>query len=197
MNTDARTNLFSLAKVDSNEELDMACGAGRYLSRYSGRTPPADTHLPPNKSLNLEAANANLDFFADSPYSPNWESPRTSWDYRLFLSFRGGFEWNLYREVERLYKFREVVGYFPKKFSMSREERDALDKEIQLYAKYGMKITLPEQDPLFDPWKEAFRRVWYTRPKRKLDEDNDYVSAVAAYKKVISGVYSLHDIQNQ
>lgn len=197
LNAEAGTNLFILAKVDSNEELDKACGAGWFLMTFKGKAVPEGFFMPPNKSLNIPAAKVNLDFFANAPYSPNWESPRASWDYRLFPSFRGGFAWNILREAEGTLKFRKEVGYFPEKFVMSKEERDALEKEIRLYAKHGMTITPPEEDPSFDPWNEAFRRVWYESQDRRLSDCNGYAWAVKAYRSVISGEFSPLDIRNE
>ena len=186
MNAEARTNLFNLAEVDSDEELDMACGVGWSLDK----TAPEGWRIPSCRSLNIEIAKNNLDFFADAPYSPNWESPRASWAYRLFPNFRNGFEWNIFRKAEGVLVFRKEIGCFPRKFVMTTAERESLEKEIRLYAKHGMKITPPEADPSFDALKEAFRRAWYESQNRMLKDCKGYVWALEAYRRVISGAYS-------
>ncbi|MGI6749706.1 MAG: hypothetical protein ACOX6A_04215 [Atribacter sp.] len=190
MNAEANTNLFNIAKVDSDEEMDMACGAGWFLMTFDGKTIPEGFHMPPNKSLNIPVAKANLDFFSEAPLSPDWESPRASWNYRLFTTLRGGSNKYFYQRAQGLLQFRKEIGFFPKKFVRSEEERAALNKDIQTYAAHGIKITPVEEAPSFDPWKEAFRRVWYERGNRKTSEDNHYVYAVSAYKLVISGAFS-------
>ena len=190
MSVDAGADLFILEEVASNEELDMAYGAGWFLMTFAGKSIPEGFHMPPNSSLNVEVATTNLDFFVEKTLLNGLESPTTEWEDRSFGRFRYGFEWCLYREAEGLLKFRKEIGCFPRKFVMTTAERDSLEKEIHFYAKHGMKITPPEEDPSFDPLKEAFRRAWYENQGRMLKDCNGYVWALEAYRRVISGAYS-------
>ena len=189
LNNEAGTNLFTLAFVESTEELDMACGAGWYLSRYKNRTPPSDTRLPPNKSLNIDIAKSNLDFFEEAPFSPNFKSLRASWDYRMTERFQGGFGYSICRDAEDIVDFRKTIGYFPEKFVRTEAEQRQLEEDIKEYAKWGLKIRPVEEEPSFDPMHEAFKRTWYKRPNRTLGDENGYVNAFWAYKRVVSGVY--------
>jgi hypothetical protein len=183
LNSEAGTNLFALARIISSDELDMAYGAGRYLARYKNRTPPRDTRLPPNKSLNIAIAKDSLDFFEESPSLPNNTPLRSAWDYRMSERFRGGFGFHIYREAESILTFRKAIGYFPRKFERSAEEQAHLDKMIKLAEKYDDKVTPAEDEPSFDPVSEAFRLAWYNRPNRKIKDENNYFPALRAYKK--------------
>ena len=189
LNNEAGTNLFALAFVESTEELDMACGAGRYLARYKNIKPPSDTRLPPSRSLDILAAKLNFDFFIDTPNSPDHKSLNASWDYRMFQRFRHGFATQIQDEAKNVLIFRKTIGCFPEKYARSEEEQRQLEDDIKEYAKVGIKITPPEDEPSFDPLKEAFRRAWNKRATRIKGDEKVYVNAFWAYKKVMSGVY--------
>jgi hypothetical protein len=194
LNDEARTNLFALAFVESNEELNMACGAGWFLMEFAKKNPPPDFRMPPNKSLNIAAAKSNLDFFEESPYLPNNISLRSSWDYRMFECFRGGFGIHIYREAENILNFRKTIGYFPTKFKKTMEAQEDLERMIKLAEKHGSKVTPVENEPSFDPIKEAFRVAWFNRPNRRISDDGKFITAYKSYKKVITGTYSKHDV---
>jgi hypothetical protein len=188
-NVEAGTNLFTLAFVESKEELDMACGAGWFLMEFANKNPPPDFRMPPNKSLNIATAKKNLDFFEEYAYLPNNISLRSFWDYRMFECFRGGFGYHIYREAEGILDFRKTIGHFPEKYARSDAEQKQLEKDIIEYAKVGIKITPAENEPSFDPIREAFRRAWNKRPNRMRGDENKYENAFMAYKKVTSGAY--------
>ena len=189
LNNEAGTNLFALAFVESTAELDMACGAGWFLMEFANKKPLPGFRMPPNKSLITDVAKSNLDFFVESPFSPNFESLRVSWDYRMFERFRGGFGDNIYRDAEDIVDFRKTIGFFPEKFIRTDAEQRQLEEGIKAYAKLGIKVTPEEESPSFDPIHEAFKQTWYKRPNRTRGDENGYVNAFWAYKKVVSGAY--------
>jgi hypothetical protein len=189
LNNEAGTNIFALAFVDSKEELETACGAGWFLMQFANKTPPPEFRMPKNKSLNIDAVKLNLDFFEEAPSSPNSDSMRASWDYRMLGRFQGGFGYNIYRNAKSILAFRKEVGYFPEKYVRSDAEQRQLEEDIIEYAKVGIKITPLENEPSFDPVREAFRRAWNKRPNRIKGDENEYENAFMAYNKVISGAY--------
>ena len=197
LNAESGTNIFNLAMVDSNEELDMACGAGWFLMTFEGKKIPEGFHIPPNKSLNISVAKSNLDFFVDAPRSPNGKSPRLSWDYRSFGSFRYGFGWDVYRRAEGLFQFRKTLGGFPRKFMRSPEEEVHLKSRIKLAEKFGTRVIRVEDEPDYDPLREGFNQAWDNRPNRDISQHRVASLAFEGYKKVISGEYSPNDIRDE
>lgn len=85
-----------------------------------------------------------------------------------------------------LLDFRREIGYFPKPWVRSEEERIILEKEIALYEKFGAKITPAENDHSFDPLREAFDRAWRKKvPDMK--RINEYIDGFNAYKEISEG----------
>ena len=197
LNAEAGTNIFHLAMVDSNEELDMACGAGWFLMTFEGKKVPDGFHMPPNKSLNISVAKSNLGFFADALRSPKGKSPQTSWDYRSFGSFRYGFGWDVYRRAEGLFQFRKTLGEFPRKFIRSPEEEAHLKNQIKLAEKFGTRVIRVEDETDYDPLKEGFNQAWDKRQNRDISQQKIASLAFAAYKLVISGAFSPLDVREE
>ena len=190
MNADVETNLFHLAMVDSNEELDMACGAGWFLMTFEGKPIPEGYQMPRNKSLNVLAAKANLDFFLTPSVPSEFQSPKASWEERLFVYFRGGFGWDVYRRAEALLQFRKTLGGFPQKFMRSPQEEEHLKQRIKLAEEFGAKVVRVEDKPDYDPLKEGFIQAWDKRPNRDISQQKIALLAFSAYKRVISGAFS-------
>ncbi len=197
MNAEAGTNLFILAQVDSNEELDRACGAGWFLMSFEGKAVPEGFSMPSNKSLNVPAAKANLDFFSVPSASLEFQSPRSSWNQRLFVNFRGGFGWDVYRRAEALLQFRKTLGGFPRKFIRSPEEEEHLKSRIELAERFGAKVVRVEEKSDYDPLKEGFIQAWNNRPNRNISQQKIAPLAFSAYKQVISGAFSPLDIRDE
>ena len=197
MNAEAATNLFHIAKVDSQKELEAAWGAGWFLMTFDGNKVPDGFHIPQHKSLNVPAAKANLDFFVEDTSLLSGTTLRDGWNYRLLSTLRGASNEYVIKRAKAFLRFRKEIKYFPKKLERSDEELERLKRDIELYKAHGMKITPMENDPSFDPWKEAFRRAWYERQNKNPLEDNFYVYAVSAYKLVISGELSPLDVSEE
>jgi hypothetical protein len=114
--------------------------------------------------------------------------PLTSHNYRrqenTYEKAVVGVESRSPTKAHHLLEFRKEVGYFPKPWMRSEEEKERLEKEIAEAAKWGRKIIPMEQDSSFDPLKTAFQKAWYQKV-RDTKRCNDYVWAYDAYREVL------------
>ena len=114
--------------------------------------------------------------------------PETSRNYRgkenIYIKAVVGVESRSPKKAHALLDFRKTVGYFPRPWVRSEEEKRRLEKEIVEAAKWGRKIVPMEQDSSFDPLKTAFQKAWREKVP-DIKHANDYLNAFYAYKEVL------------
>jgi hypothetical protein len=188
---DAEADAKLFARCKTTEDLQQVWEAGVRRNLRSGllRLKGMGSKIPDSVFLGYALVSDSLleqrkSFFSifESP------DPLTSHNYREkenpYEKAVVGVESRSPAKAHHLLEFRKEVGYFPKPWVRSEEEKERLEKEITEAAKWGRKIVPMEQDSSFDPLKTAFQKAWYQKV-RDTKRCNDYVWAYDAYKEVL------------
>ena len=210
LDVEAGTNLFATCRTQ--EDMARVWEAGVRLwgretllqAKARGEFIPP-RHLLEDKSVPKPLLQAAEGLF-EMPEQVGHETPitcRTYWNLRNHSLFTVELEPHSVRKALELLKFREAVGYFPEKLRRTPEEIKKRDEEIIKLSKWGIKMTKwgikmtkAEDDPSYDPLREAFRRTWRADPDRDREDYNGYSPAYWAYKEITSGTFYDRDTAN-
>lgn len=189
LDAEADAELFSRCKTTEDLQCVWEAGVRRNLRTGLLRLKDKGSKIPDSVFSGYALVSDNLleqrkSFFAifEDP------DPAASRNYRRKASNHQkavvGVESRSPMKARALLNFRKTVGYFPKPWVRSEEEKQRLEKEIVEAEKWGRKIVPMEQDSSFDPLKTAFQKAWHEQVP-DIKHANDYLNAFYAYKEIM------------